>query len=87
MDILTTADAVTVLEEGILTPLVQRFMAYDHQFREDAITIKQFGEMGLKANMEEIPQIQMNSATSTAGSGSSRPATPRPLNSRSPWST
>lgn len=60
VDILTTADAVTVLEDGVLTPLVQRFMAYDHQFREDPITIKQFGEMGLKANMEQIPPIQMN---------------------------
>lgn len=60
VDILTTADAVTVLEDGILTPLIQRFMDYDHQFRDDAITIKQFGEMGLKANMEEIPPIQAN---------------------------
>lgn len=57
-DLLTTADAVTVLEEGILTPLIQRFMAYDHQFRDKDITIKQFGEMGLKANMEQIPPIQ-----------------------------
>lgn len=61
VDILMTADAVTVLEEGILTPLIQRFMAYDHQFRDRAVTVKQYGEMGLKANMEEIPPIQMNS--------------------------
>lgn len=60
VDLMTTADAVTVLEEGILTPLIQRFMAYDHQFRDKAITIKQYGEMGLKANMEQIPPIQMN---------------------------
>ena len=60
VDILTTADAVTVLEEGILTPFVQRAMAYDHQFRDKAITIKQFGELGLKANMEQVPPIQMN---------------------------
>ena len=60
VDILMTADAVTVLEEGILTPLVERMMAYDHQFRDRAITIKQFGELGIKANMEEIPPIQMN---------------------------
>lgn len=61
VDLLTTADAVTVLEEGILTPLVQRFMALDHQFRDKSITIKQFGEMGMKANMEDIPPIQQNS--------------------------
>jgi len=34
VDILTTADAVTVIEEGILTPLIQRCAEYDHQFRE-----------------------------------------------------
>ncbi len=60
VDILTTADAVTVLEEGILTPWLQRVMWYDHQFRDRAITIKQYGEMGLKANMEQIPPIQMD---------------------------
>lgn len=60
VDLLTTADAVTVLEEGILTPALQWMMWLDHQFRDRAITIKQFGEMGLKANMQEIPPIQMN---------------------------
>jgi hypothetical protein len=60
VDILTTADAVTVLEEGILTPWLQMVMALDHQFRDRAVTIKQYGEMGMKANMQEIPPIQMN---------------------------
>lgn len=60
VDILTTADAVTVLEEGILTPWLHKVMWYDHQFRNRSITIKQYGEMGLRANMEEIPPIQMN---------------------------
>lgn len=60
VDLLTTADAVTTLEEGILTPLIQRFMAYDHQFRDRALTVKHYGEMGIKANMEEIPPVQMN---------------------------
>lgn len=60
VDILTTADAVTVLEEGILTPWLQMVMALDHQYRDRNVTIKQFGEMGMKANMQEIPPIQMN---------------------------
>lgn len=60
VDLLTTADAVTVLEEGVLTPALQWMMWLDHQFRDRAITIKQFGEMGLQANMQEIPPIQMN---------------------------
>lgn len=60
VDILTTADSVTVLEEGILTPLAQRFMAYDHQFREKPLTVMQYGEMGIKANMQEVLPVQMD---------------------------
>lgn len=60
VDLLTTADAVTVLEEGVLTPAIQWMMWLDHQFRDRAITIKQYGELGLQANMQEIPLIQMN---------------------------
>lgn len=60
VDLLTTADAVTNLEEAILTPLVNRFIAYDHQFRNDAIMVRQYGEMGKRAIMEEIPPLQAN---------------------------
>lgn len=60
VDLLNTSDAVTVVEGGILTPLVQRFAEYDHQFREDDILIRSFGEMGLNVIMESVPPIQMN---------------------------
>ncbi len=60
IDILTTADAVTVVEEGVLTPLLGLFMELDHQYRDEEITVRQFGEMGLRAQMEEIPPIQMD---------------------------
>jgi hypothetical protein len=60
VDILTTADVVTNLEETILTPLVQRFAEYDHQFRDKATTIRVYGEMGLRANMEDVEPIQLN---------------------------
>lgn len=60
VDLLTTADAVTNIEEGVLTPLVQWFIELDHQFRDDPVMIRSFGEMGLRAQMEEIPPIQMN---------------------------
>jgi hypothetical protein len=59
IDILTTADAVTVLEEGILTPMLNLFLELDHQYRDEEITVRQFGEMGLRAGMEEIPPVQM----------------------------
>lgn len=60
IDILTTADAVTNLEEMILTPLLHWFAELDHQFREDELLIKTFGEMGVRAQMEEIPLQQIN---------------------------
>lgn len=60
VDILTTADMVTVIEESILTPLVQRFAEYDHQYRDEATTVRVYGEMGLRANMEEVEPIQLN---------------------------
>lgn len=60
VDILTTADAVTVLEQGILTPLLQRFAEYDHQFREEDVTISVYGDVGVRAQMEDVEPIQMN---------------------------
>lgn len=60
VDILTTADAVGVLEEGILTPLIQRFVEYDHQFREDKAVVATYGPMGYRATMEEVEPIQLN---------------------------
>lgn len=59
VDILTTADAVGVLEEGVLTPIMERFAEYDAQFRNDDLTVRQFGQMGLRAKMEKIPPLQM----------------------------
>lgn len=59
VDILSTADSVTVLEEGILTPLVNWFIELDHQFRDSAMQIPQFGEMGRQLQVQMIEPIQM----------------------------
>jgi uncharacterized protein YjhX (UPF0386 family) len=60
VDILTTADACTVLEEGILTPVVNFMLELDHQYRNDDLLIRQFGEKGLRAKMEWVPPVQMD---------------------------
>lgn len=60
VDLLTTADAVTNIEVAILTPLIQRFAEYDHQFRDEEIVVRTYGEMGLRANMEVVEPIQLN---------------------------
>lgn len=59
IDVLSTSDAVINIEGGILTPLVQRVLEYDHQFRDDDLLVRSFGEMGLKVTMQEIEPIQM----------------------------
>lgn len=60
VDILTTADAVTTLEGEILTPLLQFFVYLDHQFRDQAMTIRAFGRPGIAAAMEKIEPVQMD---------------------------
>jgi hypothetical protein len=62
VDLLSTADAVSILEESVFTPLVQRIIWYDHQFRDKAITIRTYGQAGLQAEMQEIEPLQMNTA-------------------------
>jgi hypothetical protein len=41
VDILTTADAVTVIEEGILTPVANFMIEADHQYRNTPLMIRQ----------------------------------------------
>lgn len=60
IDILTTADAVTVVEEGILTPWLELVIEMDHQYRDEDLTVPQFGKMGLEAKMEKLPPISMD---------------------------
>lgn len=60
VDMLNTADAVVTLEDEILTPLLAFFIELDHQFRDKDLTVRSFGELGLRANMEEIPPIQFD---------------------------
>lgn len=60
VDMLQTADAVSIIEENILSPLLQRMVEYDHQFRDDTLTIRAFGEIGRQAVMQEIEPLQID---------------------------
>jgi hypothetical protein len=60
VDILTTADAVTLIEEGILTPVVTFMVELDHQYRSERMLIRQYGEKGLRARMDWVDPIQMD---------------------------
>lgn len=56
-ELLSTADVVTNIEDEILSPLLRWFVDLDHQYRDEAITVRQFGELGLKISMYSIPPI------------------------------
>ena len=58
VDILTTAEACGVIEEGVMTPAVELMVEYDQQFRDDEVTVRAFGELGIVAKMERVPPIQ-----------------------------
>lgn len=61
VDILTTADVVGAFEESILTPLIQMIAEHDQQFRDEAVTVRVYGELGLQAVNEEVEPVQLGS--------------------------
>ena len=60
VDILTTADAVTAMEDEIYTPIAMFMLELDHQYRDKPMRVRQYGETGMMSNMVEIPLIQMD---------------------------
>lgn len=62
IDILTTADVVTVLEDEIFSPMLSFMLELDHQYRDKPLLVRQFGELGARANMQEISVISMGKA-------------------------
>jgi hypothetical protein len=58
VDVLTTDEASSVVEEGVLTPVVTMWADYDHQFRDDEVTIKQYGELGSLATLQTVKPMQ-----------------------------
>src|SRR5208282_1868370 len=60
VDILTTSDAVTVMEDEIYTPIVMFMLELDHQYRDKEMRVREYGETGMLSNMVEVPLIQMD---------------------------
>ncbi len=60
VDVLTSADATQIIEQGIMDPLAEWFYDLDRQFRTIPITIKAYGEKGIDVTMEVIEPIQIN---------------------------
>jgi hypothetical protein len=69
VEILTTADAVITLEQGIMTPLVGLFLDLDYQYRDTKMMARQYGALGSQAIMEEVPPLQNDARFTVRWSG------------------
>jgi hypothetical protein len=58
IDVMATADVCTNLEDEVLTPLLRWFVDLDYQYRDKKATVRQYGQMGLKVAMQEVPVLQ-----------------------------
>jgi hypothetical protein len=58
VDLLTTAECVSVIEEGILTPAVEWTVDLDYQFRDADMLVRMYGEEGRRAVMQEVGPLQ-----------------------------
>jgi len=56
---LSTADVVTIIENGVLNDLLRWFYELDYQYREEPVLVKMFGQMGIQAVMQEVQPIQV----------------------------
>jgi len=60
IDILTTADVVTIMEDEIFSPMLAFMLELDHQYRDKELTVREYGETGMKTNMQQIPLLSLS---------------------------
>lgn len=58
IDLLTVSEAVQVPEENLLTPLLAWMADLDYQFRDRHLTTRAFGELGIRAEMIDVPPLR-----------------------------
>jgi hypothetical protein len=58
VDVLTTAEQCSIVEEGVLTPVAHMMVDLDHQYRDEELSVRLYGELGVVANMEKVPPLQ-----------------------------
>lgn len=55
----SAADNTAMIQEGVLAELVEWFYELDYQYRDKAVTVKKFGQLGLQATMEQVEPFQV----------------------------
>lgn len=58
VDLLTTATAVSIIEEGVLTPAIEWAVDLDYQYRDRELVVRSYGEEGKRAAMQAVPPLQ-----------------------------
>jgi hypothetical protein len=71
VDLLTTAEEVDVLD-GMLTEMVEFVVDMDHQYRDRDLVIRQYGELGIQAEMVGIPPLRNRSQYEFAWAGATQ---------------
>lgn len=54
----SVSDNVAIIKEGVMDKLLLWFYNLDYQFRDKPITVRQFGEMGLQATLQQVEPLQ-----------------------------
>lgn len=57
--IMSSDDVVGMLEDGIFSPVVSLIAEMDAQYRDEELTVREYGEMGMRAAMQTVPPLQM----------------------------
>lgn len=55
----SSADNVALIQEGILSQVLEWFYEMDYQYRTDSVTIKKYGQFGLQATMDQVDPWQV----------------------------
>lgn len=55
----STADNIAVIQEGVMSELLEWFYELDYQYRDKAVTVKKFGQLGLQADMDQVEPFQV----------------------------
>lgn len=55
----SSADNTALIQEGIFSQMVEWFYELDYQYRDEAITVRKYGELGLQATMDQVEPIQV----------------------------
>lgn len=55
----SSADNIALIQEGILSQILEWFYELDYQYRTEAITVKKYGQFGLQATMDQVEPWQV----------------------------